>query len=56
MSKKIWARLEKYIEVEADSEEEAAQIALESDENEFSICHQCSDNHELAESLRIFAR
>ena len=40
---------EKYIHVEADSEEEAKTKAEESDENEFSLCNQCSDSFELSD-------
>lgn len=38
---------EKYIIVEAGSEEEAKQLAASSEENSFSLCHACNDEFEL---------
>lgn len=39
---------EKYVTVEAATEDEAKQIAEESEENSFPLCSQCSDNFEMA--------
>lgn len=41
---------ERYIEVEADSEEEAKEKAEESEENSFSLCNYCSQTMELADA------
>lgn len=40
---------EKYITVEANSEDEAKEKAEESEENGFSLCHYCSKNFELSD-------
>lgn len=42
--------VEKYIDVEAANEEEAKELAEESEENSFSLCHHCTDKHELSDS------
>lgn len=39
---------EKYITLEAANEEEAKELAEESEENSFSLCNHCSNHFELA--------
>lgn len=41
---------EKYITVEANSEDEAKEKAEESEKNEFSLCNYCSNHFELADA------
>jgi len=42
--------VEKYVTVEADSEEEAEEKAQESKDNSFSLCNYCSQEFSLANS------
>lgn len=42
--------VEKYIEVEAENEEDAKSKAEESKENHFSLCHHCTSNFELSDT------
>lgn len=45
----LWTRLEKYVKVEAESAEQAVELAVESDDNHFSICNYCNNEQELTE-------
>lgn len=46
----LGVHVEKYIEVEASSEEEEAKRkALNSDDNNFPLCHHCSNRFELSD-------
>ena len=44
----------KQIEVEADSPEDAAQKAYESDECYVSLCHRCSHEIDMGDAVRAF--
>lgn len=42
--------VEKSIVVEARNKREAEELAINSDENHFSLCNQCTDSQELSDT------